>query len=190
MAPRAAKRRRPPGAAPAFLHPPAGPPDRPWATAFPARALAPERRRPPGPRALTEGRFIDRGQLPSVPGPKGEDGHKKGPATSCRAQAVEKVACATFSRFPWLPCARGAARDPCGETLAAQGFLRICCTRRQIRLKPAGATGLEPPGGFHRQGPATSCRAFSHAPYGPKGGEVESATGAQTRSLTPAPAGT
>ena len=70
-------------------------------------------------------------------------------------QAVEKVACATFSRFSYLPCAYGAARELCRETLATQGFLRICRTPprgpslvpsgqftlcRQIRLKPKRAT--------------------------------------------------
>ena len=55
------------------------------------------------------------------------------------SQAVEKVAQATFSRFSYLPCAYGAARELCRETLATQGFLRICRTCRQIRLKPKRA---------------------------------------------------
>ena len=49
------------------------------------------------------------------------------------------MACATFSRFSYLPCAYGAARELCRETLATQGFLRICRTCRQIRLKPKKA---------------------------------------------------
>ena len=49
------------------------------------------------------------------------------------------MACATFSRFSYLPCAYGAARELCRETLATQGFLRICRTCRQIRLKPKRA---------------------------------------------------
>ena len=67
-------------------------------------------------------------------------------------QAVEKVACATFSRFSYLPCAYGAARELCRETLATQGFNRICRTCRQIRLKPKRAAIFHSPEVFRQAG--------------------------------------
>lgn len=58
---------------------------------------------------------------------------------------VEKKACATFSRVPWRPCALSAAGEPYKETLAAQGFLRVCRTPIGACSCPFGTICLMPP---------------------------------------------
>ena len=55
--------------------------------------------------------------------------HKKKAAEYAAATPWRKKRLnAAFSRLPWRPCAYGAGREPCRETLATQGFLRICRT--------------------------------------------------------------
>ena len=53
---------------------------------------------------------------------------KEGGSIRCRHSLSKNWLNAAFSRLPWRPCAYGAGREPCRETLATQGFLRICRT--------------------------------------------------------------
>ena len=74
-------------------------------------------------RTATVSKAVGEGRLPKALPAFSSAQLKK--AAQAAFQAVEKVACATFSRFSYLPCAYGAARELCRETLATQGFLRI-----------------------------------------------------------------
>ena len=75
-----------------------------------------------------------RNQPPRQPAPQRQPvafypfAQKEGGSIRCRHSLSKNWLNAAFSRLPWRPCAYGAGREPCRETLATQGFLRICRT--------------------------------------------------------------